>query len=207
MWELDHKGDWALKNWWFWTVVLEKTLESPLDCKEIKPVNPKRIQSWVFMGRTDAEAEPLTLWLPGVRSWLIGKDKMLGKIEGRRRRGWQRTRCLVGITGSMDMNWRKLQEMVKYREAWHAAVHAIAKSWTWLSNWTKTNVSYLFFLFFFFLLFLNWIFFPSCISPSLNFSSFSSYPGNVSCMVSLSKQQKIKQYFTTPPRASPVAQQ
>ena len=187
--------------------MLEKTLESPLDCKEIKPVNPKRIQSWVFMGRTDAEAEPPTLWLPGVKSWLIGKDQMLGKIEGRRRRGWQRTRCLVGITDSMDMNWRKLQEMVKYREAWHAAVHAIAKSWTWLSNWMKTNVSYLFFLFFFFLLFLNWIFFPSCISPSLNFSSFSSYPGNVSCMVSLSKQQKIKQYFTTLPRASPVAQQ
>ena len=207
MWELDHKEDWSLKNWWFWTVVLEKTLESPLDFKEIKPVNPKRIQSWVFMGRTDAEAEPPILWPPGVKRWLIGKDQMLGKIEGSRRRGRQRTRCLVGITDSMDMSLCKLQEMVKDREAWHAAVRVAAKSWTWLEQLNKNKCVLPFLFFFFFLLFLNWVFFPSYISPSLSFSSFSSYPGNVSCMVNLSKQQKIKQYFTTLPRVSPGAQQ
>ena len=92
MCELDHKESWALKNWCFWTVVLEKTLESPLDCKEIKPVNPKGNQSWVFTGRTDAEAEALKLWPPDVKSWLIEKTLMLGKIEGRVRRGWQRMR-------------------------------------------------------------------------------------------------------------------
>ena len=79
MWEVDHKESWAPKNWCFWTVVLEKTLESPLDCKEIKPVNPKGNQSWVFIGRTDAEAEALKLWPPDVKSWLIGKDPDAGK--------------------------------------------------------------------------------------------------------------------------------
>ena len=90
--ELDHKEGWAPKNWCFWTVVLEKTLESPLDCKEIKSVNPKWNQSWIFIGRTDAEAEALTLWLPDVKS-NSGKHLLLGKIEGRRRRGRQRVRC------------------------------------------------------------------------------------------------------------------
>ena len=82
MWELDHKEDWAPKNWCFWTVVLEKTLESPLDCKEIKPVNPKRHQPWIFIGRTDAEAEDPLLWPPDVKSWLIGKDPDAGRGEG-----------------------------------------------------------------------------------------------------------------------------
>ena len=91
MWELDYKESWVPKNWYFWTVVLEKTLESPLHCKEIQPVHPKGDQSWVFIGRTDAEAETPILWLPDVKSWLIGKDPDAGKIEGRRRRddrGW-----------------------------------------------------------------------------------------------------------------------
>ena len=93
MWELDYKESWALKNWRFWTVVLEKTLESPLDCKEIQPVRSKGDQSWVLFGRTAVEAETPVLWPPDAESWLIGKEKtlMLGKIEGRRRggnRGW-----------------------------------------------------------------------------------------------------------------------
>ena len=87
MWELDHKEGWSLKNWCFWTVVLEKTLESPLDCKEIQPIHPKGSQSWIFIGRTDAEAETLILCPPDAKSWLIGKE--LRKTEGRRRRGWE----------------------------------------------------------------------------------------------------------------------
>ena len=89
MWELDYKQSWVLKNWWVWTVVLEKTLESPLDCKEIQPVNPKGNQPWIFIGRTDAEAEAPILWLPDAKNWLIGKDLDAGK-DWSRRRGWQR---------------------------------------------------------------------------------------------------------------------
>ena len=89
MWELDCEESWAPKNWCFWTVVLEKTLESPLDCKEIQLVHPKWNQSWIFIWRTDAEAETPILWPPDVKNWLIWKDLLLGKIEGRRRKGWQ----------------------------------------------------------------------------------------------------------------------
>ena len=118
MWELDHKETWAPKNWCFWTVVLEKTLESPLDYKEIKPVNPEGNQSWIFFGRTDAEAEASILWPPDT------KILMLGNIESRRRRGWQRTRWLDGISDSMDINLSKLWETVNNREDWHA--HGVA---------------------------------------------------------------------------------
>ena len=189
MWELDHMEGWVLKNWCFWTVVLEKTLESPLDCKEIQPVhsegdqpwdflggndaeaetqhwyfltvvlektlesplnskeiNPKGNQFWVFIGRTDVEAEAPIRWPPDVKSRLIEKTLMLGKIEGRRS-GQQRMRWLNGITNSMDMNMGTLREMVRNREAWHAAV---LRLWRVRHDWAtelSSRINHLTFLF------------------------------------------------------------
>ena len=109
VWELDHKEGWVRKNWYFQTVVLDKTPESPLDWKDIKPVNPKGNQPWIIIGRTDAEAEAPVLWPPDARATSLDNTLMLGNIECRRRRGWQRMRCLDGITDSMDMSFSKLQ--------------------------------------------------------------------------------------------------
>ena len=115
-------------------MVLEKTLESPLACKEIQPAHPKGDQSWVFIGRTDAEVETLVLWPPMRRVDSLEKTLMLGGIGGRRRRGRQRMRWLDGITDSMGMGLGRLREFVMEREAWRAAIHGVTKSQTRLSD-------------------------------------------------------------------------
>ena len=137
MWELDCEENWVLKTWCFWTVVLEKTLESLLDCKEIQPVHSEGDQPWDFFGGNDAEAETPVLWPPYEKSWLIGKDSDAGRDWGQEEKGQQRMRWLDGTTDSMNLS--EFWEMAMNREAWHAAIHGVAKSQILLSYWTELN--------------------------------------------------------------------
>ena len=140
---VDHKEGWVLKNGCFWTVVLEKALESPLDCKEIKPVNPKRNQSWIFIGRTDAEAEALILWLSDAKNWLIWKDPDAGKDWGQEEKE---------ITEDEMVGWHHWLNGHEFEQApgdgegeWSLVccsighLKGVANSWTWLSDWTTTT--------------------------------------------------------------------
>ena len=134
MWELDYKESWAPKNWCFWTVVLEETLESPLDCKEIQPVHPKGDQSWVFIGRTDVEAETLILWPPDVKGWLIWKDPDAGKDWGQEEKGMTEDEM---VRWHHWLNGHEFGWTPGVGDTWRVAVHGVAKSRTWLSDRTE----------------------------------------------------------------------
>ena len=136
MWELDCEEDWGPKNWCFWTVVLEKTLESPLDGKEIQPVHSEGDQPWVFFGSNNAKAETPVLWPLHAKSWLIGKDPDARRDWGQEEKGTTEDEMAGYITDSMDVSLSELQVLVMEREAWRAVIHRVAKSQTWLSDWT-----------------------------------------------------------------------
>ena len=180
MWELEHKKGQVLKYWCFQTVVLEKTPESPLDCKEIKPINPKGNQPWIYHWKDWCwSSNTLTSWCEEPTH--LEKTLILGKIEGRRGKGWWRTRWLDDNTDSVCMSLSELQEMVKDRETWQAAVHRVTNSWTRLRDWTtaitKEDIWLLFHMkirFCFHELSMNW----RCNSPEiLDYPGFRSFCG------------------------------
>ena len=149
MWKLDYKEGWTLKNWCFWTVVLEKTPEIPFDCKEIQPVHPKGNQPWIFIGRTDVEAKTPILWPPDVKNWLsLVTTLMLGKIECGRRRGWQRMWWLDGITNSTDMSLSKFWELVMDRTGMLQSMElqGVGHDWATELNWTDWRIFIIFYI-------------------------------------------------------------
>ena len=135
---MDHKESWVLKNWCFWTIVLEKTLEIPLDCKEIKPVHPKINQCWIFIGRTDAEVEAPIVWPPDVKNWLLRKDPDAGKDWRQEEKGKTEDE-MVGWHHQLDGNEFEQASGVGDGQGSLAAVHGVIKIQTWLSNWTELN--------------------------------------------------------------------
>ena len=139
MWQFDHKEGWAIKNWYFWIVVLEKSLESPLDCKEIKPVSPQGNQPWMLIERVDIEAAAPILWPPDVKCWLIGKDPGPGRDWGQEEKGTKEDKMAGWHHHLMHMSLSKLQELVMDREAWPVTIHEVAKSQTQLNDWTELN--------------------------------------------------------------------
>ena len=140
MWELDYKESWELKNWYLGTMVLEKTLESPLDCKKIQLVHPKGKQSWIFTGRIDAEAEVPILWPPDANNWLLGKDPDAGKDWRQEEKGTTEGEMVGWHHRLNGHEFEQALGVVMDREAWCAVVHGVAKSQTWLSNWTELSL-------------------------------------------------------------------